>query len=42
MDWSLKEIQNYVVVALFLLYFKDLQPIKLILNVPKIIQRIPL
>ena len=33
MDWSLAEIQSYVVVALFKSYFKVLQPIKLILNI---------
>ena len=37
-DWSLTEIQNYVVKALFLRYFKVLQPIKFILNIHKIIR----
>ena len=38
MDWSLAQIQRYVVEALFKRYFKVLQPIKLILNIPKIIR----
>ena len=38
MDWSLTEIQSYVVEALFLRYFKVIQPIKLILNIHKIIR----
>ena len=33
MDWSLTEIQSYVVEALFYHYFKVLQPIKLIQNI---------
>ena len=37
-DWSLTEIQSYVVEALFLHYFKVLQPIKLILCEPEIIR----
>ena len=36
-DWSLTEIQSYVVEALFECYFKVLQPIKLILNIHEII-----
>ena len=35
-DWSLTGIQSYVVVALSLRYFRVLQPIKLILNIPEI------
>ena len=35
-DWSLTGIQSYVVAALSLRYFRVLQPIKLILNIPKI------
>ena len=38
MDWSLMEIQSYVVEALFKPYFKVLQPVKLTLDIPEIIQ----
>ena len=38
MDWSLMEIQSYVVEASFWRYFKVLQPMKLILNIPEIIR----
>ena len=38
MDWSLMKIQNYVVEALYKRYFKVLQPINLILDIPKGIQ----
>ena len=38
MDWSLTEIQSYIVEAVFLRYFKVLQHIKLILNIPQIIR----
>ena len=36
MDWSLTEIQSYVVEALFERNFKVLQPLKLILNISEI------
>ena len=38
MDWSLTEIQSHVAEALFLRYFEVLPPMKLILNIPEIIQ----
>ena len=37
-DWSLTEIQSYVVQVLFKRYFKVLKPRKLILNIHKIIR----
>ena len=38
MDWSLVELQSYVVELLFEHFFTVLQPIKLILNISKIIR----
>ena len=37
-DWSLTEIQSYVVKALLSRYFKVLQPIKLVLNIHEVIR----
>ena len=37
-DWSLREMQSYVALALFYGYFKVLQSIKLILNISEIIK----
>ena len=37
-DWSLTKIQSYVVEALFLRYFKVLQPMQLVLNIHVIIR----